>query len=210
MLALNSMAQMTTVKQLLENYDFDAVWAEIVKWHPEEELLNEDGYRRVLSELKVMAPENTDVAYVVIEKQDQRKEYKDSPEILATIGEDETERYWIDVSGLHLGDDTHWAIEFMPWAQWLNLVVKADKLELTGDQLLAHIVWEMTFFGFEQEDAVEKKAELDLAVRELDDVLDNLEEGEDKSKALKEAGYIEWKHGQPLEDVLNEDDDKED
>jgi len=198
-----------TVKQLLENYNFDAVWAEIVKWHPEEELLNEDGYRRVLSELKDMTPENTDVAYAVIEKQDRRKEYEDSPEILATIGEEETARYWIDVSGLHLGDDTHWAIEFMPWAQWLNLVVKADKLELTGDQLLAHIVWEMTFFGFEQEDVVEKKADLDLAVRELDDVLDNLEEGEDKSKALEKAGYLEWKADQSLDDVLNKDDEED-
>ena len=57
----------------------------------------------------------------------------------------------IDVSGLEAGDtETHYAIEFVDWAEWLSMPVIVDPSagDLSEVEQLVHILYEMTWGGY--------------------------------------------------------------
>lgn len=66
-----------------------------------------------------------------------------------------------DVSG-RSATATSWAIEFMPWQQWLGLevVVEPAGIAFRAPELLAHCLYEMTFCGFSQGDIQAKRDEI--------------------------------------------------
>lgn len=80
----------------------------------------------------------------------------------------------IHVSGMELGDDTHYGIGFVPWAEWLSMEVRsAPELELSDADMLANILYEMSFYGWEQDEIgdikdeiVERKEEVDRMIEE--------------------------------------------
>jgi hypothetical protein len=65
-----------------------------------------------------------------------------------------------------------WSMSFIPWAEYLGLDVTSRGVDLTHEQVLAHILWEITFFGWTA-DAVAKNSD------DLRDTIDDLEDEED-------------------------------
>lgn len=98
-------------------------------------------YLEVLARLRTMMPASTTMSCVLA------REWSDDnpPEPL------------IHIVGREMGDDTRWAIEFRPWAEWLGMAVEADPaLELSEADMLANILYEMTFVGWDDEEIAEQ------------------------------------------------------
>jgi len=86
---------------------------------------------------------------------------------------DDTPEPFVDVSGEVMGDATRYAIEFTPWAEWLSMAVFIDnELKPIPDaDVIAHVLYEITWGGWTEEDAQETVAELNLAHTEAMDEL---------------------------------------
>ena len=68
---------------------------------------------------------------------------------------------WIDVSGR--SDDELVAIEFVDWAEWLGMVVDGPTMSrFTPEETVVHCVWEMSFFGFDEDTIQEKWGEIEV------------------------------------------------
>lgn len=88
--------------------------------------------------------------------------------VLRYYGEEST---W-DVSGHYPeGHEKYepcgYAIEYIPWAEWLPMRVEIDDFEAphqpTVDEVVAHLLWEMTWCGYNVESAANRLAEIKAA-----------------------------------------------
>jgi hypothetical protein len=76
--------------------------------------------------------------------------------------------YW-DVCCRKEGDPERYGFDLSPWAEWLAIQVPQSLLDkMTAAEIVAHCVWEMTFYGFTQEKIVEFRAEMERSVKEID------------------------------------------
>ena len=57
--------------------------------------------------------------------------------------------------GIHMkkeGDDTNWAISFLKWDYLANMPIHPDTLlHYTFEDIIAHFIWEITFYGSEKQ-----------------------------------------------------------
>ena len=118
------MKKMKTLKELIMGHDFDSIVPELKKIddHAERSLA---GYKEGYDTLRLMGP-------------DQNFDEEDIKEIeLSWCGEDDEER-WIGSTGTGF-----------EWEKALAKQVKvADDLQLTEEEIIAHCLYELTFFGF--------------------------------------------------------------
>ena len=81
--------------------------------------------------------------------------------------EEDPNNYW-HVSGYSTDPDEEydglWAMEFVPWAEWLSMPIDAQNLNLQEPYMLAHILYEMTFYGFDEPDVKAKLAHVNKEV----------------------------------------------
>src|SRR5437764_5585776 len=76
--------------------------------------------------------------------------------------------FW-EVSCTKDGDPERCGLDLSPWAEWLALRVPQSLLyKMTAAEIVAHCVWEMTFYGFTQEKIAAFRAELECSVKEID------------------------------------------
>ncbi|MDO8928316.1 MAG: hypothetical protein Q7J86_06380 [Bacteroidota bacterium] len=127
------------------------------------------GYERVFGDLKLLSPMDTDFVIMVSwEKDDFDDEeyahvcgYKSHPEDNA---EDQPNSF---------------AIEFTNWSEWLGMDIDEKSIkDFTELELISHCLYEMTFFGFDQE-TIQK--EMDEIEKEADEIK-NMTEEERKTK----------------------------
>ena len=79
------------------------------------------------------------------------------------------------VDGLTTNGNTV-ALDFMHWEKWLAMELKIDPdLDLTDTDIVACILYEMTFHGFDQEVIQEKHEDLKQQVNEIRNYLENSE-----------------------------------
>ena len=151
-----------------------------------------DGYESVFKELLELSPKkilNNKNMRIVLKKVHEKL---DDP----TMG---TENY-IDVCGKdgsivndHLPkgmkrkkdkfgySEQKFALELIPWEEWLNMKIDNQTLsEYSANDIIAHCIWEMTFFGFDQATIKAQKEEIDRRVKELD----NMSEEEKNEKLI--------------------------
>ena len=94
--------------------------------------------------------EDVDAYLAVYQKLIGLEPTKSNTEIYITYN-DET----YDVSG-KLSDGTVTAIEFLPWNEWLGMTINTTKVtELSRGEALAHILWEMTAFSFDEDKIID-------------------------------------------------------
>ena len=97
--------------------------------------------------------------------------------------EDDIPKQCIHVNGREMGSKTNLAIEYVPWNEWLNIAVFVEPgLKLTDADMLANILYEMTFAGWDEEEIADEKAaieELIDAIQEPMADLDKFLEGDD-------------------------------
>jgi hypothetical protein len=113
-----------TLRELLTKVDIENVWKLMVEYYFEDrQYANQSIFENMYYELiDLEGGELSDVDKILIH----------------------TEKY---VSGLCLSDNNTYCIEYMKWDKWIDLEIE-DKLNLTNDELLCHIMWEMSWNGW--------------------------------------------------------------
>lgn len=102
-----------------------------------------------------------------IEKQNKTKN-------LVVLNEIESEEEQIiDVCFYDDKQDEHYSLDFMDWGEIIDCEVVAPK-KFNQTTIVAHILWEITFWGFSREKITKERKELNKAVQEAEEL--NLEE----------------------------------
>lgn len=79
----------------------------------------------------------------------------------------DNEPYW-DVCCRKEGDPERYGLDLSRWEEWLAIRVPQLLLDkMTAAEIVAHCVWEMTFYGFTQEKIAEFRAEMERSVKEI-------------------------------------------
>ena len=132
-------------KYLINSVNYDDVWVELRKGYKLEKSAYET-YKRVLEELKTLDPKPSDppITCVVAKIED-----------CLTPGE-----IISDVFGIIDGDKNHYALEMDSWNEWLDFNVLDKSIEVYGAaDVVAHALYEMTFFGYSSKTVDEKVEE---------------------------------------------------
>ncbi len=81
----------------------------------------------------------------------------------------------------YANSEASFALEMVPWEEWLDMEIdSASRQDYSDSEILAHCLWEMTFFGFDQTTISNQKEELDRRIKELD----NMTEEEKKERLI--------------------------
>lgn len=161
-----------TLKQLIQNNSWLSVQLTFIDLYPDERKSIE-AYEIVYSELQMMAAEPNKM---IIHLKEQVDEF-----------DNET---YVEVSGVHPDEppstpeiNNSYSLEFTPWTEWLGMQIDNEVFEkFTEPEILSHILFEMTFIAFDEEEIQQEKAELDKRIEEIE----NMTEEE------KQREFIPW------------------
>jgi hypothetical protein len=149
---------MTTVGELFHTLDRDEVLAAILRLYPEQPGDHPDGYMRAWDIIRSkQAADDTGMAVEIY--------------VGESLG-DPPEKY-VSVHGRD-AEGGSWAIEFSPWKEWLCMPVRVlpEVGEITAIETLAHIFWEMTWAGYDDESIAEEIEEIVSQVDDAKTILD--------------------------------------
>ncbi len=120
------------MKNLLDLYTDEPILTRLFQLYPDE-TKNKEGYEKALKELRSLKPKKTDMQ-------------------ISLFRVEEDGEKWVDISGFDPKEpDTHWAIEYRPWREWLGMGFVNDTIEdFDPLDVLAHCLWEMTWSGYSQ------------------------------------------------------------
>jgi hypothetical protein len=78
------------------------------------------------------------------------------------------------------GDPERYGLDLSRWEEWLAVRVPQSLLDkMMATEIVAHCLWEMTFYGFTQEKIAAFRAELENNVKEIDAGKPELVSGEE-------------------------------
>lgn len=181
------------LKELVCRTNWCDVKSSLIKAYPDAERSIE-GYESVFSSLSTLIPQKTNMR-IFIERVP--REGIDEQPFVDVSGKDGTlNKNLSDFQHLGKPQDSEYAnseasfaLEMVPWEEWLDMEIdSASQKDYSCSEILAHCLWEMTFFGFNQITIRNQKEELDRRVEELN----NMTEEEKKEKLI------------PMEQVLDE------
>jgi len=192
-------------KQLID----DTTWEQI-----EEALIriynvtphNMEGYMSVVQKLSNMTPKESDVRiFITWVPPDPKWDDKDDIGYWDIHGRDGTlhkdtdgAKLFPNASEEWLNSEVTWALEFSEWCEFLGMSIDpetANNIELSKADIVAHVLWEMTFCGYDEEEIQGKADELKEKVEEVknmseeelkENCYNNMEEFEEKMKKIIE------------------------
>ena len=151
--------------ELIKKVSFDEVW-EILKGKYDVPEKGKSAYIQVFDELRDM---------------DLQIESGAEKEEATTIGVCEFEdllepgKFVYDVFGISQGDSNRYSLSLEPWSNWINYNILDKSIQIYGEAtVLAHILYEMTFYGYSSEDVEERHQEV---INALNDSYKMIEEG---------------------------------
>ena len=130
---------MTTLRDLVLKVNEADVLDEIVRSYDQQEKeWWPDAVADVLGQLRKLIPDPAS------------SQYQLSIELTPPIDPEE-QPFW-DVSCTKEGHPDRCGLDLSPWEEWLAIRVPQSLFEkMTAAEIVAHCVWEMTFYGFTQE-----------------------------------------------------------
>lgn len=135
----------------------------------------------VLSQLRELTPDSTE------------SEFELHIEQMSPLRPDE-QPYW-DVWCSKQADPERYGLDLSRWEEWLALRVPESLIDtMTATEIVAHCIWDMTFYGFTRERIAETRAELDRRMKEIDEGKAELIPWDDVKERLRA------KFGSPTED----------
>jgi hypothetical protein len=130
---------------------------------------NISGYEVIFNDLKFLKPSDQDISISV-----------------SWVDDDPDNEKWVDVSGYnnHPQDNPEdqtnsLALEFTSWDKWLGMDIdQKTLLDFTELEIISHCLYEMTFYGFDQDEIQNEMEEINKSVEEIK----NMTEEEKKVK----------------------------
>ncbi len=139
-----------TLKKLMKNVKNEQILDELLMAYPEC-ITEKHLYEEVLTYLGNVEEKPFDEFVIAIALID--------PSMDDGYEEDIDEEAYLSISGYSEKEDLHFALGFTRWEEWVNAKIDIqDGLEVNPAELVAICLYEMTFYGFDQEDI---KAELE-------------------------------------------------
>ena len=126
-----------------------------------------EAHEQVFSDLKAITPAPSDMRIVLSERQDlEGGTYIDVSGMNGTLKRDSAPEYFRDKPG---GDEEEsFALELTDWSHWLSMPIDEDTLRrYAEEEIIAHCLWEMTFFGYDRGEIVEERERLKKMVDEI-------------------------------------------
>jgi hypothetical protein len=147
---------MTTLRDLVLNVQEAAVVEGIARFYDQRETQwLPHAVADVLGQLRTLAPDLAGPRYQLSIELTPPVDPKDKP--------------FRDISCIKEGDPDRCGPDLSPWDEWLALRVPQSLLDkMTAAEIIAHCVWEVTFYGFTQEKIAAFRAELECSVKEID------------------------------------------
>lgn len=129
-----------TLQELLKSTRYKSVFNEIYKHYLSESYTNstienmDTGFLRAFEELIDMVPETHE-----------DKDVSCSTIYIKEVNQDQ--ETFIDVCLKNESGDEYFSLDFLPWKSLLQLNVDSN-IKLNKIEIMAHILWELTFWGF--------------------------------------------------------------
>ena len=150
------------LQEYFKKLDRDKVIQEVKNLYPEK--FNKSAYESAWDEISKCSPvENSMIIVLMYVYDDEDVDLNIKPEEYIHVhGEDPNTPYdeYMGVGGRSVG----WALEMTEWEKWLGMEVEVEnpenKLCDTEEKQLAHILWEMTFMGYEETTIQDKRKEI--------------------------------------------------
>lgn len=167
-----------TFKELLKTVVFNDVWTELEK----EYCIKDEAYEtyfKVFNQLKGLTPEpNHDGFCLVIA----RVEDGLAPGT-----------FTYDVFGIKPGDNDHYALELLPWSKCLSFeVVKKCVETYNAAVVVAHSLYEFTFFGYDATDIkINGEKEIEILRERREEIENGTEELVSWDEVCKDIGYVD-------------------
>jgi len=138
---------------------FNVIYKTFLKDHPQDKVVDLSiKFEQAFRELKSVEQNNKTKNLVVLNEVENEKEQI------------------IDVCFYDDHEDEHYALDFMDWGEIIDCEVIAPK-KFNQTTIVAHVLWEITFWGFNREKITEEKKELNKAVKEVEELdLEDLED----------------------------------
>lgn len=145
-----------TLKNMLKMTTVDAVLEELLIAYPE--CQNEKNKYKSVIEYVMKTPEVPFEDFIIsIELIDPSEEEAYEDEI--------DEAAYLSISGYSAKEDLHFALGFTRWEEWANAkIVLQDELEIKQEELIAICIYEMTFYGFDQDEIASELAEIEKGI----------------------------------------------
>jgi len=92
------------------------------------------------------------------------------------------------ITGYSEKEDLPVCLSFTPWNEWMGMKIDSETLKnYSGEQIICHCLWEMTFYGF-NEDNIQKviKEISEATFEETFEEIEEIEEEAESKELLKE------------------------
>ncbi|MDN5351900.1 MAG: hypothetical protein PWQ12_819 [Clostridiales bacterium] len=145
-----------TLKKLLSETSTESVMEALVMFYPETAQQSE-AYKAVIEYIAAVPYVEFDAFVIEVGLIDPSNE--------AGYEADVDEDAYLSISGYSASEDLHFALGFTRWEEWANarLEVQED-LMMLPEELIAICVYEMTFYGFDQEAIAQELKDLEHGI----------------------------------------------
>ena len=143
--------------ELVCNCDWDSIRSAILRLYSDDRK-NMPGFESVFQRLQALTPAMTNMRIVLDEvlDDDENERYTDVCGKDGTLKKEENPEVFKDDE---IGNqEVSYGIEFVEWEEWRGMDIDPGSLlKYSVSDILAHCLWEMTFYGYTQ-DAIRKQA----------------------------------------------------
>jgi hypothetical protein len=155
------------LKELFEKHEKSSVLDRLFKCYNEQEK-NETGYLLVLERLLNMEP--ADCEGMILHIEHVKEDYGDFLDEWEDVHGKNGQMLSEEFPDVKEDCEVSWALEFQPWNKWLDMEIDQKTLDKYDEQeILARVLFEMTFIGFDEKTIQE---ELEIINDAKDEVLD--------------------------------------
>lgn len=148
---------MKTLKDFIMNVSFEDVAQVLQKEYPKDwkGAGDGEGFEMVFNKLKEMEPVYREDGMMI--------------EIKHVVQKFEGEVEEFDSVGGVDNDGKRWGLDFTPWAEWLGMGIYEDTTQkYSPEEIVAHCLWEMTFYGYYEQDIQQKADDLRKVKEEIE------------------------------------------
>lgn len=143
----------TRLSTLLQQVNFEDVFEKLTQWFSDQEG-SKNGYERVFNHLLTLKPRKHNLSdlFILIDKVKESDGYE-----------------WLNVHGINVVNKSNitYGIEFMEWTDWVSMFITQETLDtLSKEEIVAGCLYEMTFFGFDEEKVLNTRDKMIKSVEE--------------------------------------------